>query len=263
MWCITGASGFVGRALLRRLGDKAAPFRRGDWPISRKFDVIINCAGERSQERDMLDANVMYLSDLLTASHEIPYRAFIHIGSSSEYGRCSGPISESEPLKPTTMYEGTKAAGSMLAIGYAKQYKKPIAVARPFSLYGPGDDPRKFIPTLIRAAKGDRKIKLAPGVHDWLYIDDFVDGLIAMVKKGFEPGEVVNFGTGYEFTNYGVMLCVQDLMGGLFNIERVDKMHSYDSMSWVCDPSYSKSRYGWEASTPFDDGLKKTIEGTT
>ncbi len=265
---VTGSTGFVGRHLVRRLeGHDVFEARRDSHHHAvERFqpDVVFSLAGVTpgcpySQWATMLDANVNLVSRLLNFVHEFPYRAFIHVGSSSEYGRCNGPISESEPLKPATWYEATKAAGSMLCQGFARAYDKPIVVARPFSLYGPGDKPAKLIPTLIRAARGDRKVKISDAVHDWLYIDDFIDGLLRLMEGDVEPGEAVNFGTGIQTTNLEVARLVERIMGVRFEVEQVPPLRPYDSLSWCADTTRARIKYGWRALVGLEEGLRRTV----
>ncbi len=242
---LTGSSGFVGKHLLRRLSGHEVYCLKRNAPLPGDFfDVVYHLAGEIYDESKMFAANVQLTYDLL----RLNYKRFIYVGSSSEYGRKSRPIKETDSLQPETWYECTKAAASMLC------RSKPVCIARPFSLYGPDDNPRKLVPTLIRAAQGDRKIKLCEAVHDYVYVQDFVDGLL-MLAEDFQPGDVVNFGSGQQHTNHEIAAMIESLYGIKFEIEPSEPK-PYDSLCWVCDPTYTRSRYGWTAKTTLEEGLR-------
>lgn len=273
---ITGSTGFLGRNLLPKLKDHEVlkVSREGDrhwrWAapiLTFRPDVIFSLAGEIYNEHNMYDSNVDLVHDLLYATKTTNYKAFIHIGSSSEYGRKSSPIKETDCPVPTTLYEGTKAAATMLCTSFGKTFKKPVVVARPFSLYGPQENPKKLIPTLIRAALTDKKIKLSKAVHDYVYVDDFIDGLLRLVTRGigdgFACGEIINFGSGVQHSNYEIAQMIENIMGITFSVEWVDSLKNYDSLNWVCDPTYAKTELDWQATTTLEDGLRKVIHEFT
>lgn len=239
-YLITGSTGFVGKNLIEKLHGDIYLYTRGE-EVEHVFKVfkpeyIFHLAGEIYDNDKMFDSNVVLTHKLLECSREIDYRAFVYIGSSSEYGRKDHPISEKDHLDPTSIYESTKGAASLLCLGYARTYSKPIMVARPFSLYGKYESEKRFIPTVIRTAKRSGKLALAPGVHDYLHIDDFIDGLLHLVDIPI-PGRIVNFGTGIQTSNKEVVRVVEKIMGKKIGYFEIPKMHDYDSDCWVCDPT--------------------------
>ena len=200
-----------------------------------KPDIIFHLAGEIRNEEKMFDSNIKLTYNLLEESKDLDYRSFIYVGSSSEYGRKNHPMSETDNLDPDTLYEATKGAGSLLCRAFAKTYNKPISIARPFSLYGKYESPNRFIPTIFRYASTGETLPLADGVHDWTYIDDFIDGLMWLMT--IYGQEIVNFGTGIQTTNEEVVRIVEDILGKKIRAIPVGKLRSYDSSSWVAAPS--------------------------
>lgn len=256
---ITGGSGFVGNALFKKLHTHDVYlYSRGeslDCLTDFQPDFIIHCAGEIYDEEKMFESNIELTNNLLEASKNIPYQAFIYIGSSSEYGRKDHPMSEGDYLDPTNYYEATKGAGSLLSIAHAREFNKPVMIARPFSLYGEGEPSHRFIPTLLKSARKHERINLAPGVHDFIHIDDFVNGLIALMNHP-KPGEVFNFGSGLQLGNSDVVEIVEAITNKPILRNLVNKMHEYDTTTWVADISKAKS-LGWEPKISFQEGLKR------
>jgi nucleoside-diphosphate-sugar epimerase len=137
-------------------------------------------------------------------------------------------------------------------------YKIPTVVIRPMSIYGPYEKTYKFMKRLFN--KNIQFINNAS--HDWTYIDDFVDATICIMNSVTDDiFDIVNIGLGVQRTNHEVVRIVEDLMNYKFNlIEDNSSGKAYDSMNWVCDPTYLKVKHGYECKTTLEDGLTKYYE---
>lgn len=258
---LTGSTGFVGKHILERWDGDVFVYSRGqDFQCVKKYrpDFIIHAAGEIHKEDEMFESNIALTYRLLEVVKELKdLKAMVYIGSSSEYGRKKKPMKEADFLDPTTLYEATKGAGSLLCQAYARTHHLPIMIARPFSLYGKHEPKERLIPTAIKYVKAGWRMKLAPGNHDFIYIDDFIDGLFMLLENP-QFGEIYNFGTGYQLSNEEVVEVIEQVVGKNVKHERVGKMRSYDSCNWACD--YSKvNRLGWEPKITFYEGIKRSV----
>ena len=263
---VTGHSGFVGKHLLERLSLKENKpniylYNRGgkiESIVKFKPDYIYHLAGEIYKDDEMMESNILLTHRLLEASRKLPnLKAFIYIGSSSEYGRKDHAMSEVDFLNPTNMYEATKGAASLLCQAYARQYKVPVMIARPFSLYGFYESKHRFIPTVIRSILKKKKLQLSPGVHDFIHIDDFIDGLFLLVEKP-HPGEIYNFGSGVQTSNGELVKAIEKILDKKASKTVVPSLHDYDSNCWVADNTKAKL-LGWEPRYSLKRGLRKTI----
>lgn len=232
-------------------------------------DVIFHLAayGNKYDQKNVTaiyTANIMRLLSLIKETDKIDYKAFIVIGTSSEYGTKDKPMKETDLLEPETFYAASKVGATHLARVWAIQRNKPIVIIRPFSLYGPGEGEHKFIPILTKSLFTDQRIKLAPGVHDWIHIDDFIDALLLVTKHANElKGQVVNIGTGIQHTNEEVAQMASEVSGIKLDIEKVGKLRDYDtSKSWVADITKIK-KLGWTPKISLREGIKKYIEWYT
>jgi nucleoside-diphosphate-sugar epimerase len=146
---ISGSAGFLGSKVLQIIPNSIAiprvylyrPELLNHFIKTHEPTHIFHFAayGNHSHQKDWvaaLEANVIALANLMLAvkSHQI--KAFINVGSSSEYGLQYTAMSESMRPDPRTAYEGTKAAGTMLATAFARTEQMPIVTIRPFSVYG-------------------------------------------------------------------------------------------------------------------------------
>jgi nucleoside-diphosphate-sugar epimerase len=215
---VTGANGFIGSALVARLIaekvhviclvrekrrclhlDSLAGVQTIEVPVFQtsylksrlanvSADVVFNLAsyGVRQEDRDpdeLIEGNVGLTAHLLEAVAGWPLRKFIHTGSCSEYGFpfSNGlPISESQPLRPLSVYGAAKAASVLFGNSYAAQLNIPFVTLRPFGVFGIHEAPQRLVPYLIGRLERDEPVDLTPGeqVRDLLFEDDLVQAFL-------------------------------------------------------------------------------------
>ncbi len=274
---ITGSNGFIGKHLSNKLIEKG--YKVVGLPRELLYDLnaltafikkinpseIYHLAayGNKYDQKEndlIIKANILGTFNLLEATKEIDYKAFINTGSSSEYGKKDKPMNEDDPLEPNTIYGVSKVAATTIARFFAVNYKKPVVTVRPFSVYGPNDDSHHFIPTVIRCFETGEVLNLAPGVHDWIYINDFIEGVIIAARNAEKiAGKAINIGTGVQSTNDEVVERLQEIMKVSGNINRVDNLRSYDTnIMWQADNSLLKE-LGWRSKYNLKQGLERTI----
>ena len=270
---ITGSSGFLGTRLRKRLEQHQIKRikhqdldKPGELMVSFNPNVIFHLAayGNYHFQRDVKEtyrANVMNLLSLLEASDKVNYKAFINIGSSSEYGEKHSPMQETDQLDPETFYAASKAAGTFLAKVWAVQKDKPIVTIRPFSITGVGEQEQHLIPTLIRSCLYGEQMKFVPKpVHDFINIDDLIDGMLLLVENADKyKGEVFNIGTGRQYNNQEVKEIVEKITGKKARIEIVDTLRSYDTIKWIADNSKLR-KLGWKPKKILKQSIQEMVE---
>lgn len=143
--------------------------------------------GVQQQERDtvqLLEGNVALLCNLLEATSHWPLRRFLHAGSCSEYGlpvQEGTPISETQALRPTSMYGAAKAASFEFGNALALRLKIPFVALRLFGAFGSHEAPQRLAPYLIQRLRHNQPVDLTPGeqVRDFLYEEDVADAFLA------------------------------------------------------------------------------------
>ena len=127
---------------------------------------------------------------LLDLSREAGVTRFVHCSTIGVCGDISTPpADESTPYNPGDIYQVTKMEGEKLALRYAAEGLLPVTVARPASIYGPGDLRLLKLFRMIRKGRflvlGDGK----PFFHP-VYIDDLVEGFLLCASSDRAVGEV-------------------------------------------------------------------------
>ena len=264
---ITGTTGFIGKSLKEfyEPNHTVIEYIRGTDIIASLIgaspDVIINCAGEIYNADLMYDTNVGLVHEILQWLRVNPNTKLIQIGSSSEYGTLSHPSSEVDRINPIDVYQATKGAATLLCQGYGRQFGLKTVVARVYSAYGAHERPRRLFPHLYDAYFNNKPMDLYDGVHDFIYIDDFMRGIDIMIKADTPSGEIVNFGSGYQITNREVCQAwsmATDNDNAPVTIKE-GYIRSFDTQVWQCDTRYAEEKYGFKTQFTLEEGIKDFI----
>lgn len=295
---ITGAAGFIGANLTRRLiglGARVHAVVRPGTNLWRLEDVgaelaihsvdisdrnglsaalrqtapeivfhlaAVGAARHDASAAELFTTNVLGTVSLLEAAEPLPYRRFVHIGGSSEYGPREVPLRETDRLEPVTPYGASKAAATLAAQQYARARGRPIAILRPFSVYGPWESTARLIPTATLAAIEGRALPLTgPGYRrDLIYVDDVVDACVIAATRDVAPGEIVNLGTGRQSSNEEVVGIIERVSGCALD-KRVGEYHARlsDTTHWVADTTKAEQVLGWKATRSLEAGLRDSV----
>jgi len=266
---ITGTSGFIGKSLKEHFG-KAHEIiewgRLSPAPVSfisfHKPDVVINCAGEIYNADVMYETNVGIVHGWLEGiKNYSPTTRFINIGSSAEYGPMPRASSERDPINPVDVYQATKGAATLLCQGYARQFGLDTCVARIYSGYGVNERPHRLYPKLYEAFVNDAPMTLRDGYHDFIYIEDFVRGIELLLNSPWPKGEIVNFGSGRQYSNLEVLELWHTITGRVGNVVYEPGLSkAYESNIWCCDTVYAKMQYKFQTEYSLEEGIRDFIK---
>ncbi|MFA6448145.1 MAG: NAD-dependent epimerase/dehydratase family protein [bacterium] len=213
---VTGATGFIGgaiarrlkgekravRALVRRRSDTAAlaaagiELRYGDITDSASVldaaegaDAIIHCAALASDwgawetfERINVDgARNVFDAALKTGAQRVVHFSTSDVFGFNNEGRM---IDDSFPIKKTGFpYPDTKIDSEELAFNYARKRGMPVVVLRPAWVYGPGD--KTFLPEIVNAMRSRQLVFIGSSrnVMALTYIDNLVDATLLALER--------------------------------------------------------------------------------
>lgn len=220
---------------------------------------------DQKDEYLMIQTNIVGTCNLLKATCDIPYRCFIHAGSSSEYGIKERPMAEDDPLAPVNSYGVTKASATLLCRMFAKRERKNVVILRPFSVYGPYERSTRLVPYVIfRCIRGE-EVHITSGEQrrDFVYVDDVIDVYLRVMDKKGIAGEIFNVGGGQDISVKEAVRKIFELTGSdlcLLKIGTKEKRTFEAVHSWEADLSKLKQVLGFHPRISLQEGLRKTID---
>jgi dTDP-glucose 4,6-dehydratase len=248
-------------------------------------DAVIHLAAESHVDRSItgsapfIETNIVGTHCLLEAARSywstLPedrrttFR-FLHVSTDEVYGSlgATGAFTEETPYDPRSPYAASKAAADHLVAAWHETHKLPTLITNCSNNYGPYHFPEKLVPLVILNALEGRPLPVygdGGHVRDWLYVDDHVDALIAVLQRG-RAGQTYNIGGGSERTNLSVVHQICDILDQLKPINGSRR----DLVQFVADRPGHDRRYaidcskiaqelGWTSSTLFEHGLERTV----
>lgn len=293
---VIGATGMVGSALMRALGDRAQPIIGFDLRylhmaldcvlgIAENVDTAIIAAAKVGGIRANVDYpgefiydNVMIGNNLIEALRlKRPDVRAGYLGSSCVY-----PRNALQPIKESALGTGTlestnepyamaKIACIKMLEAYSRQYGMRYLVPMPCNLYGPRDhyDERRshLIPALIhkmhlaKEAKAESVTLWGSGTprRECMHVDDMAAAVIHLIDCG--ASGLVNVGTGYDTEIRDIAIRVADAVGYQGGITW-DRSEPDGNPRKLLDISLL-SHLGWnpdQMCRPLYDGLKETYQ---
>jgi nucleoside-diphosphate-sugar epimerase len=228
--------------------------------------VVLHLATPRGRDdaarARILEATVMGAVHLLRLARQFDVQRLVAAGSSLEYRPSDLPLNEEAALGPTTVHGAAKAAATLLYRQAAHEARVPVCVLRFFHVYGPWESRHRLLPSAIRAALEDRPLPLTgPGIaRDWVFVADVVDAVLRAAGLD-QHGEVVNVGSGQEYSNEALVECVGDVIGrpirittGAFPRGPADTLHR------CADPVKAARLLGWGPKMTLGRGVRQTVE---
>lgn len=173
------------------------------------------------------------------------------------------------PEETNAPYGVAKKAVLVMAQAYRQEFGSNFVVVFPVNLYGPRDnfdlEDSHVIPAMIRKfvdadARGERSVTLwgdGTPTREFLYVDDAAEGLV-MAAERYDSPDPVNLGAGFEISMRDLAATIARAAG--YTGEVVwDATRPNGQARRMLDVSRARERFGFSASTPFADGVAKTL----
>lgn len=282
---VTGATGFLGTHLLRRLlGAGAEVFATSHGPppalhggvrwqqadlahaaaAKQVFEqaapeIVFQLSGRAnaSRERDLVyptfASDVMATLHMLMAAADKPLARFVMTASLEEPG--PGEI-------PTSPYAAAKVASTSYGRMFQFLYGVPVVLVRPYMSYGPGQHERKIIPYVIQALLTGQPPRLGSGDRrvDWIFVGDVIDGCIAAALSEGVEGMTFDLGSGELVSIRDMAEMLVRLTGTQVRPEFLAEPARAHERVRRADLGEARNRLGWEPKTSLEEGLRQTLD---
>lgn len=292
---MTGATGFVGRHVLAQISQDSSlkvyavsrqgPFANAptsvqwlnwDFTSQQSIEAVVNqvqphrCLHlawntETGRYLDdaclnvaLMDGSVHLLDSLTKAACE----QVIMLGTCAEYAVSSQPLTEQSPKSPETAYAVIKSALSQLGPLMTKNTGTKFCWARLFHLYGPGEDSRRFVPSILTALFSELELKTSDclQIRDYLHVGDVARAIVCLMRSGV-AGEY-NICSGEPVTLKDIIRTAERIYGKESKIAiGALPRRPWDPSHLVGDSTRLRG-LGWKPLISLENGLLSAMQGS-
>lgn len=235
------------------------------------FHLAAHFANQNSVDNPRLDlmVNGVGILKVLQYAHLVGVKRFVYSSSGcGVYGLDSKMPFEEHDISVSlhTPYQVTKLLGELYTNYFHNLYDLPIVNARFFNVFGPGEVPGKYrnvIPNFFFWAMSGQSLPITGDgneTRDWTYVDDIVNGLIAMGIAKDAIGQAINLGSGKETRVIDMAYMVNELTENSKGV-RFTPRRDWDAKTCLLS-SIDKAEkiLNYKPQLTFQQGMKKTYE---
>lgn len=288
---VTGASGFVGRAVLPQLAASGYEIH-----VVTRADAATPAATARSHRLDLLDGPATEaVIDAVRPSHllhlawyTVPGRYWssdrnlawveaslrllrsfaaaggeraVVAGTCAEYDLSSGRCSElTTPRRPASLYGTCKNALFEMALAHARSAGHGLAWARLFHPYGPAERPERLVPSVVRDLLERRPVEVSHGrqERDFVFVEDVAGALVRLLDSEVEGA--VNIGSGEATSVRSLVTAIADRVDASAEVQfGARDVGDEGPPLIVADVSRLRDELGWAPTIRLDEGIERTV----
>ena len=226
---------------------------------NKKFDFVINFSGniDHSDKKETFKAHFDGVKNIVKYIKLTKSGLLIQAGSSLEYGENKSPQNEKQICKPLSAYGEAK----LLSSKFIMKNLNDFIILRPYQIYGPHQKKNRLIPITIDSCIKNLKFPCTQGSQkrDFLYIDDFIDLIIKILRSKKINSDIFNVGSGKPIkVKKAILTIVKKIKKGNPLFGKI-KMRKDEKNSLYPNLNKIKKTFKWRPKINFDTGISKTI----
>ena len=247
------------------------------------FDAVIHLAAESHVDNSIKNpfafaqTNIQGTLNLLEAARQhwgnnTKKQRFYHISTDEVFGSLGsdGYFTETTAYDPRSPYSASKAASDHFLRAYFHTYGLPVVLSNCSNNYGPGQNPEKLIPLMIKNIIAQRPLPVygkGENIRDWLYVEDHAQAIDLILHQA-SLGETYAIGGNNEQKNIELVHFLIDVVDEKLKRPKGDSLSLIEFVTdrlghdyrYAIDTAKIESKFGWKSSTTFEEGINKTVE---
>lgn len=273
---VTGATGFIGRALCEALvvqGHTPQPLSSADGDISDRATLsllppsteVFHLAGLTFVPESWVDPLEFHRVNVLGTANVLEYcrrsGARLTFMSGYLYGQPERlPVSEAFVPKPNNPYALSKYLAEQMCEFYASYRGVDVTVIRPFNVFGPGQAARFLVPHILNQVRERRAIvvKDLDPRRDFVYIADLVEALLRTLGRS-TGYDVFNIGSGTSVSVGELIATIQSVAGTDLPIVCEGEVRSQEISDVYADIAKARRELDWIPAYSLTEGLERTL----
>jgi GDP-4-dehydro-6-deoxy-D-mannose reductase len=275
---VSGAGGFIGRRLVQKMSDEPAvnvialDRNAGDitrpeiWQHLPPASAVVHLAAKSFVPDSWTNPAEFFHTNVGGTINALEYcrcnKARLVFLSSYVYGNPDMlPINEQAEIRISNPYMASKKSAEDICLYYAESFGVPVAILRPFNIYGVGQDDKFLIPSVVRQHLAGQKVivqDLEPR-RDYIYVDDLIDAIVCATKS-LRPCEIYNIASGISYSVHDVIKTVAKITGNHVPVEDLRNRRQNEVMDTRANIEKATALLAWQPRYTLEQGLSAIIE---
>lgn len=272
---VTGATGFVGRYLVKALAARGHPVRSHS---SRDGDIascplpmdgvahVFHLAAKTFVPGSWTNPLAFYRTNVMGTVNVLEHcrhnRISVTLVSSYVYGQPQRlPIAEDHPIGANNPYAHTKVMAEEAGRSYEMDFGMRVVIVRPFNIYGPGQTPPFLIPTIVEQAldpsTSEIRLKDLRPRRDYVYVDDAIEFFLSTLSQNVKG--VYNLGSGDSASVAEVAELIRRAAGTSKPVVSDQQPRPQEVMDVRADIARAASELGWHPRISLAEGISKVV----
>ena len=273
---VTGAAGFVGRALTRTLTDAGhvvTALTRADGDVSEAstwarlppIEHVFHLAARSYVPDSFADPAGFVAANVGGTTRALEYcrrhGAHLVFASTSLFGIPQRlPVHEDDSIAPNSPYALSKFLAEQTCAFYAREWQVPVTVVRPFNVFGPGQRGKFLIPLILDQVRkgGEIRLKALAPRRDFVFLDDVVAAFMATMAAP-QDYRVFNVGSGVSHSAQEAVDAIQRAAGTRLPVISEEATRPGEIPDVRADISRARAVLGWSPKHTFEEGIARLV----
>ena len=275
---ITGSEGFLGKLICKKLeilGHELVKidFTHGDdvanpqvFANSIDSELYIHLAAKSYVPDSMIRPADFYYTNVVGTLNVLEAarinNARVIFFSSYIYGNPEYlPVNENHPFNPHNPYAQSKLIGEDLCRAYYRDFNVPVIIFRPFNIYGPGQNEKFLIPTILKQINSGQVKLMDPNPkRDYIHCTDVVEAVVKAAEIKNFGFEIINLGTGVSISVKDIVEVFVKFSKTNFKVNFENSVRKTEVNDCYADVTKANEILNWTPLKNFEEGISELLK---